>query len=113
MIGTLSSHRLLNPMLKNIPEIHEIRGQFQSKTLTPKNKILNFQNFLSPSIITTYKHNGHNDKSRSFLFISFDFSLKIWYNTRILASRLTQIVVIRRKIDIFIFTFLQTAEKRF
>jgi hypothetical protein len=29
-------------------------GYFQSKTLTLKNKNLNFQNFLSPSIITIY-----------------------------------------------------------
>ena len=48
-------------------------------------------------------------KSRSLFSISIDFSLKIWYNTYILASRLKQIVVMRRKIDIFSLPFLQTA----
>ena len=42
---------------------------------------------------------------------SLAFSGKICYNVHILAKRLTQIVVIRRKIDILSFTFLQTAYK--
>ena len=40
---------------------------------------------------------------------SFAFFTKKCYNTQILASRLTQIAIMRRKIDIFIFPFLQTA----
>ncbi len=40
-----------------------------------------------------------------------DFSHILCYNTSILASRLMQIVVIRRKIDFFSFPFLQTAHK--
>ena len=40
-----------------------------------------------------------------------DFSQILCYNTHILASRLMQIVVIRRKTDIFSLPFLQTAYK--
>jgi hypothetical protein len=61
----------------------------RQKTLTVKNKNLNFQYFLSPSIKMTYKHNGHSGKSRNFISISFDFSTKIWYNTHMLARWLT------------------------
>jgi len=46
--------RLINTMLKKF-EIHIIPGQFQSKMLTVKNKNINFQIFLSPSIKTTYE----------------------------------------------------------
>ena len=64
--------------------------KFQSKTLTPKNKNKIFPKFLSPSITTTYKHDGHSGKSRRLFSISIDFSLIICYNTHILASRLTK-----------------------
>jgi len=48
--------------------IHEIRGQFRSKTLTVKNKNKIFPKFLSPSIKTTYgpraSENGRNFDSK-------------------------------------------------
>jgi len=42
-------------MQKNIREIHVIGGQFQSKTLTVKNKNKIFPEFLSPSITMSYR----------------------------------------------------------
>ena len=84
------SHRILNPMQKNILKIHLIQCHFQSKTLTPKNKNKIFPKFLSSSITTTYNHLVHSGKSRTLFSISIDFSTKIWYNTHILANRLTK-----------------------
>ena len=52
-------------------------------------------------------------QEQQFILLPFylDFSVKKWYNTHILARRLTQIVVKRREIDIFSLPFLQTALK--
>jgi len=53
------------------------------------NKFQNFPHFyLYPFSFELYSI--ERLKSWTFLFISFDFSDKIWYNTQMLASRLTK-----------------------
>ena len=83
------SHLTIRILSFTHPHI-EKSGNFRSKTLALKNKNKIFPKFLSPSIITTYEHQVHSGKSRRFISISFDFSIIIWYNTHMLASRLTQ-----------------------
>jgi hypothetical protein len=62
-ILTIPSHSFTHPLLKNSSDFQQKttknqqnQPHFQSKTLTVKNKNINFQNFLSPFFIMAYEH---------------------------------------------------------